>query len=175
MRIVKIILVATLLAVLAGPATAETISYSYDVAGRLTHAYYPDGSIEYVYDANGNLLERIVSAGTSPSPIAPTMTAARVAGVLAITYSTDACVSPDHALFIGTLGDFASIGSGDCSVGSDGSLTVPLPGGSVWFLVAGIAGDEYSSVGSGASGERTLTGIDTVCPELTPDTTRTCP
>ncbi len=42
---------------------AETITYSYDDAGRLTNAAYGGGaSIAYAYDANGNLLMRTVTA-----------------------------------------------------------------------------------------------------------------
>ena len=42
---------------------AETITYSYDDAGRLTNAAYGGGgNIAYAYDANGNLLMRTVTA-----------------------------------------------------------------------------------------------------------------
>lgn len=41
----------------------ETITYTYDDAGRLTHAAYGGGTkIDYVYDANGNLLQRTITA-----------------------------------------------------------------------------------------------------------------
>jgi len=42
---------------------AETITYSYDDAGRLTNAAYGGGAnVAYAYDANGNLLMRTVTA-----------------------------------------------------------------------------------------------------------------
>ena len=42
-------------------ALAETITYTYDNAGRLTKADYGDGgSIAYTYDSNGNLRRREV-------------------------------------------------------------------------------------------------------------------
>lgn len=63
---------------------AETVTYSYDDAGRLTNAAYGGGAnVAYAYDANGNLLLRTVSAAEpairyvrpeSPSPAAPYLT-----------------------------------------------------------------------------------------------------
>ncbi|MBP7829261.1 MAG: RHS repeat protein [Kiritimatiellae bacterium] len=54
------VLLALLLPALA--ASAVTIQYTYDEAGRLTRADYGGGEkIDYVYDANGNLLQRTVS------------------------------------------------------------------------------------------------------------------
>lgn len=44
-------------------SAAETVTYSYDVAGRLTNAAYSGGaSIAYAYDTAGNLLLREVTA-----------------------------------------------------------------------------------------------------------------
>lgn len=48
----------------AVPASAATVSYSYDGAGRLVGAQYDDGTIiSWTYDKNGNLLRRTVSSG----------------------------------------------------------------------------------------------------------------
>jgi YD repeat-containing protein len=42
---------------------ADTTSYSYDDAGRLTQVSYPNGkTITYTYDKAGNLLTRQISA-----------------------------------------------------------------------------------------------------------------
>jgi YD repeat-containing protein len=42
---------------------ADTTSYTYDDAGRLTQVVYPNGkTITYTYDKTGNLLTRQVSA-----------------------------------------------------------------------------------------------------------------
>jgi YD repeat-containing protein len=42
---------------------ADTTSYTYDDAGRLTQVSYPNGkTITYTYDKAGNLLTRQVSA-----------------------------------------------------------------------------------------------------------------
>jgi YD repeat-containing protein len=50
---------------------AETITYSYDAAGRLTAARFHDATtnaIDYAYDANGNLTQRVVRADGPPTP-----------------------------------------------------------------------------------------------------------
>jgi len=47
-------------------ATAQTVNYSYDAAGRLTRADYGDaGAIAYTYDPAGNLLQREVTRGAA--------------------------------------------------------------------------------------------------------------
>ena len=54
---------------LAGPASAGTISYSYDQLGRLTSAAYPNGAlIRYNYDKNGNRTTYVVTGSTNPVP-----------------------------------------------------------------------------------------------------------
>jgi len=63
---------------LAGSLAAQTISYSYDSAGRLSSAAYPGGQvISYIYDPGGNLLRRLVA--TPGAGAAPVATAAGVA------------------------------------------------------------------------------------------------
>ena len=48
---------------LAGALYADTVSYKYDDAGRLTSVSYPNGSvIAYTYDPAGNLTSRTVTA-----------------------------------------------------------------------------------------------------------------
>ena len=50
--------------VAAGALSAGTIAYTYDEAGRLARAVYPDGTtIAYTWDAAGNLLRREVTGG----------------------------------------------------------------------------------------------------------------
>ncbi len=60
----------------AGLMAAESVTYSYVAAGRLTKVVYASGkTIEYVYDKAGNLLSRVVSpataADTKSGPIKP--------------------------------------------------------------------------------------------------------
>jgi YD repeat-containing protein len=48
------------------PVYAETVTYAYDVAGRLTSVTYASGTtITYTYDAAGNLTSRTVTAPAS--------------------------------------------------------------------------------------------------------------
>jgi len=61
----------------AGLALAQTTNYTYDEAGRLVRAVYPNGkSIAYSYDKAGNLLRRLVTTATAGA--APVATAAGV-------------------------------------------------------------------------------------------------
>jgi YD repeat-containing protein len=47
---------------------ADITSYAYDDAGRLTQVTYPNGTtINYTYDAAGNLLSRQVSSSAGSS------------------------------------------------------------------------------------------------------------
>jgi YD repeat-containing protein len=60
-RIFGLVLVVALLR--GSPAGADVAaSFSYDSAGRLKQARYPDKRISYTYDAGGNLLRRTVEA-----------------------------------------------------------------------------------------------------------------
>ena len=48
-----------------GLLLAETVSYQYDAAGRLTSAAYGNGTtVSYTYDKAGNLTARSVPVGT---------------------------------------------------------------------------------------------------------------
>ena len=52
-------------------ATAQTVNYTYDAAGRLTGVAYPNGTtISYTYDPAGNLLSRQVTSSSNSSPSA---------------------------------------------------------------------------------------------------------
>ncbi len=63
-RVPAILPLIALLTVVA--ATAQTVNYSYDAAGRLIRADYGDaGAIAYAYDAAGNLLQREVTRGAA--------------------------------------------------------------------------------------------------------------
>ena len=65
-----LLVIAVVLVMVAGiptqfaHANGNTISYTYDDAGRLTGVEYPNGSaIDYTYDATGNLLSKDVIGG----------------------------------------------------------------------------------------------------------------
>lgn len=51
-------------------ACAATVNYTYDSAGRVISAAYPNGqTISYTYDAAGNLLTRLVTTGSAPGGV----------------------------------------------------------------------------------------------------------
>src|SRR5579863_1184497 len=56
----------------AATLAAQTVNYTYDQAGRLIAVAYPNGSAaSYTYDANGNLLRKVVApaaTGAVPAP-----------------------------------------------------------------------------------------------------------
>jgi YD repeat-containing protein len=57
---------------IAGALSADTVSYQYDDAGRLTSVTYPNGaSISYTYDPAGNLTARTVTAPASAATDKP--------------------------------------------------------------------------------------------------------
>ena len=53
--------------VVAAALAAQTVSYTYDAAGRLTSVIYPNGTITYTYDTAGNLLSRQVASSDASS------------------------------------------------------------------------------------------------------------
>ncbi len=66
MKTTMICLALTMALIQAAAFAAETVTYSYDDAGRLTNAAYTGGAnIAYAYDANGNLLMRTVTEGST--------------------------------------------------------------------------------------------------------------
>lgn len=118
-----------------------------------------------------------LAPAASPLPVLPTLTVAPGAGPDLLTVGYDAtCNAPDHALLFGALGEFGTVVQATCSVGATGSVTLAAPPGDVWLLLAGVEASTYSSLGTGASGERTLAGIEAACPGLTAwNTAGACP
>jgi hypothetical protein len=114
-----------------------------------------------------------------PVPVPPTMTVAPSGGApgsLLFSYDVSSCNAADHALIIGVLGDFRSASSVVCSIGRSGSYTYTPPAGNVWFLMAGVEGGVYSSLGQASAGERVVTGMTAACPAITGQiTTAMCP
>jgi YD repeat-containing protein len=63
-----------LLATISAPPvySAQTVSYTYDAAGRLTRAEYDDSVRSvFTYDPNGNILSVVTEAMTAEAPDAP--------------------------------------------------------------------------------------------------------
>ena len=74
---ISLLLAAVLLLIIPPRARPDSVSYSYDDAGRLIRASYGSGkTILYTYDNAGNLLRRLVTT-VLPGP-APVTSAAGV-------------------------------------------------------------------------------------------------
>ena len=118
-----------------------------------------------------------------PLPIPDTLVmekAPQRPGVI-VDFDSTSCAATDHALFMGASGDFQQVTAAVCSIGAAATVELVPPAGDVWFLVAGVEGQTWSSVGQSSGGlggpsERVLTGVSAVCPMLGPqDTTGICP
>ena len=104
-----------------------------------------------------------------PVPIPPTMQvepSGAAPGELRITYDIAACNAADHLLVMGQLGDFQNATALACSIGSTGSFVITPPGDNLWFLIAGVEGPVYSSLGRTTAEERNIAGIPSACPTL---------
>jgi len=114
-----------------------------------------------------------------PVPIPPTMTVApstSVPGELVISYDVSTCNAADHVLVIGQLGDFRTVTSATCSIGSTGAFSIAPPSDNVWFAIAGVTSGAYSSIGQATSGERSVIGLPALCPALaSQEVTAVCP
>ena len=87
---------AALLAVLCVSLGAQSINYSYDSAGRLYSATYPNGNvITYAYDSAGNLLRRlVVTPALGPTP------ASSAAGVVNAASEVGGPVAPGEIVAV---------------------------------------------------------------------------
>ncbi len=114
-----------------------------------------------------------------PVPIPPSMTVAHsdaTPGALVFHYDVSTCNAADHAMIIGNLGDFQTATSVICSIGSSGAYTVTPPSGDSWFLIAGVEGTAYSSLGQASAGERIVSGVPDACATIiSQNTVAICP
>jgi len=79
-----------------GVLSAQTVSYTYDAAGRLNSATYPNGNvIQYAYDQAGNLLRRLVIA-----PVAGPTPTSSAAGVVNAASELGGAVAPGEIVAI---------------------------------------------------------------------------
>ncbi|HEX5043514.1 MAG TPA: ammonia-forming cytochrome c nitrite reductase subunit c552 [Candidatus Polarisedimenticolaceae bacterium] len=109
-----------------------------------------------------------------PVPV-PTLSISRAGTDLTFTYLTS-CSASDHLLLGGSLGAFGAASWVRCSIGSTGTYTVAPPPGDAWFLMAGVEGGTYSSLGRSSAGERAVSGIAAACPAVaTQNTVAICP
>jgi YD repeat-containing protein len=102
-------------AFVAAISAAETVTYSYDAAGRLTNAAYGGGAtIAYAYDAAGNLLLREVTAG------GPTYTLVYLAGAggRIVGVATQVVAAGQSGTEVQAVGDDESVAFGAWSDGS---------------------------------------------------------
>ena len=114
-----------------------------------------------------------------PVPIPPDMTvglSGGAPGTLMIQYTVSRCNASDHALVLGDFSSFQTATSVNCSIGSTGSYTFAPPSGDVWFLIAGVEGAAFSSLGLATAGERQVSGVPAACPSIAAqNTTAICP
>jgi YD repeat-containing protein len=107
---------------------AETVTYTYDAAGRLTNAAYGGGAtIAYRYDAAGNLLERVVAdAGPVETVATPTFDpdgGTHGGGSVTVTV---ACATAGATIRYTTDGNDPTEASD--AVASGAAVAVPVPG-----------------------------------------------
>jgi uncharacterized protein (TIGR03437 family) len=75
---------------------AQTLTFTYDPAGRVASVTYPNGKVlSYTYDANGNLLRRLVS-----TPVAGAAPVASAAGVVNAASFLGGAVAPGELVTI---------------------------------------------------------------------------
>jgi formate-dependent nitrite reductase cytochrome c552 subunit len=118
-------------------------------------------------------------ASLFPVPIPPTMTIAPSGGPpgeLLITYDISACNAADHVLVMGSIGDYQNATSVACSIDSTGAFTITPAGENVWFMIAGVEGSTFSSLGRTTTEERNVGGVTDACPTLSAqELTAICP
>ena len=137
-------------------AAAETVTYSYDAAGRLTNAGYSGGAnLSYAYDANGNLLERIVTDDggmeTVATPVFDPDGGAQAGSSVLVAVS---CATAEATIRYTTDGDDPT--EADAEVISGGAVSVPVPGtlkARAWkggMTPSGVRSADYTAAGSPA-------------------------
>jgi uncharacterized protein (TIGR03437 family) len=137
------------------PCAAQSLSYAYDAAGRVSSITYPSGKIvSLIYDASGNLLRRqVITPVAGPTPVlapggvvnAASFLAGPVSpGELVTIYGTG--IGPAKLANYSLLGGFVDTLTGETSILFDG---VPSP------LIYASAGQTTAIVPYGVAGKAT--------------------
>lgn len=130
---------------------AETVTYSYDDAGRLTNAAYGGGAnIAYAYDAGGNLLMRTVTAagGTTYTLVYTAGAGGSIVGVATQVVAEGGSGTPVEAVGADTSVVFGawSDGNGD-NPRTDANVTADLAVVAGFESEGGAALDWYAGHG----------------------------
>ncbi|MFH1808141.1 MAG: RHS repeat-associated core domain-containing protein, partial [Pseudomonadota bacterium] len=130
------LLVLSALLFCSASALCAVTSYEYDRTGRLTRAVYESGTqIRYVYDPNGNLLQRIIE----PAPVPD-------AGPM------DGAVAPDGTIADGHVGvDSATGQDGGAAIDSSTATDGATPSDSATASDSSVASDAFAHVDAGQS------------------------
>ncbi len=153
-RIIQITVTFTLLTTVlwfgARPAaSAVSIQYTYDDAGRLTQADYGDAAITYTYDDNGNLLSRVVAAAGQTTTTTSTSTTTTTT-----TSTTDAPATTAGGGAASPAGDTPTTTSVTTTTGADVTTTT-VPDGTA----ADSNGDGITDV------QAVNLGLDPIAPD----------
>ncbi len=160
-----VVWIAALACALAVSAfSAETVTYSYDDAGRLTNAAYSGGAnIAYAYDANGNLLMRTVTAagGTTYTLVYLTGAGGTIVGVATQIVAEGGSGTPVEAAGADTSVVFGawSDGSGE-NPRTDTSVTADLTVTAGFESAGGASLDWYAGHGFEPEGGELWSDLD---------------
>ena len=118
------------------------------------------------------LLHPVPDGATMPGSA---MTATRVGSQIDLTWDTTSCgTAVDYHLYAGTIGDFEAVVDAHCEIGPTGAATIPMPGESIWWVIASADPSKVGSFGQGDGGERSLTDWQAHCSSSTQSLAESC-
>lgn len=160
-----VVWIAALACALAVSAfAAETVTYSYDDAGRLTNAAYSGGgNVAYAYDANGNLLLRTVTAagGTTYTLVYLAGAGGTISGIATQIVAAGGSGAPVQAAGADTSVVFGawSDGRGE-NPRTDTNVTADLTVAAGFESAGGAALDWYANHGFAPEGDELWSDLD---------------